>query len=327
MMIRRFHLVAPMIVRRSPDADAPSTPAVLVGIDWGTSRRRVWALDARARPLREFDDDAGMLHSSGRFPAALAEALDRVGPLAPSVRVLLSGMVGSAQGWHQVPYVEAPLPLAWLATRLFAVPDAPADVAGVSIVPGLRWRAPDGSVDVMRGEETQLLGALALGHRDGRFVLPGTHSKWVALSDGRVEGFSTYMTGELFALLSQHGTLATLMQEPLADEAAFAEGVRASGRAALSHALFECRSRVVAGDMAAASARDHLSGVLIGAEWHDGLQRFGHAGEPVVVIGDAELARRHLQAAQQLGVPVTLVDARAAQLAAWSALTVHAPAG
>ncbi|HEX6703139.1 MAG TPA: 2-dehydro-3-deoxygalactonokinase [Albitalea sp.] len=298
----------------------PSPPAAIVGIDWGTSRRRVWALDPQAQPLREFDDDAGMLHCGGRFAQALADALQRIGPLAASARVLLSGMVGSAQGWHAVPYADAPLALDSLATRLHAVADAPAGVQ-VHIVPGVRWRDGDGSVDVMRGEETQLLGACALGHRDGRFVLPGTHSKWVVLRDGGIERFSTYLTGELFALLSQHGTLAALMHEPMADEAAFAEGVRASGRAALSHALFECRARVVAGDMAAASARDHLSGVLIGAEWHDALQRFGRGAEPVQVIGDAELARRHVQVAQQLGVPIARIDARDAQLAAWAAIS------
>src|SRR4029450_8163001 len=187
------------------------------------------------------------------------------------------------------------------------------------IVPGLRWRGDDGTVDVMRGEETQLLGLVALGHRDVHFVHPGTHSKWGELRDGRVARFSTYMTGELFGLLSQHGTLAALMQQPLDDAAAFAEGVRASGRAALSHALFEVRARVVAGDMPAASARDHASGVLVGAEWHDALRGHGSPGQPVCIVGDAALVRLHVRAAQQLRVPIVTVDARAAQLAAWAA--------
>src|SRR5262245_4670831 len=238
-----------------------SAPAALVGIDWGTTHRRVWALDAAARPLRELEDAAGMLASRGRFPTALAEALDRIGPLQPGARVLLAGMVGSAQGWHEVRYVDSTVPLAALRGRLCAVPDAPGGI-DCRIVPGLCWRGDDGTVDVMRGEETQLLGLTALGHRDARFVHPGTHSKWGELRDGRVVRFSTYMTGELFGLLSQHGTLAALMQQPLEDPAAFAEGVRAGGRAALSHALFEARARVVAGDMPAASARDHASGAL-----------------------------------------------------------------
>ena len=311
-----------MIVRALPTADAPSAPAAIVGIDWGTTHRRVLALDARARLLRRWDDDAGMLRCAGRFAAALAEALERVGPVAAGARVLLSGMVGSAQGWHPVPYVDAPLPLDQLGEHLFEVPDAPPGM-DCRIVPGCRWRGDDGSVDVMRGEEAQLLGAVSLGRRDGRFILPGTHSKWVALRDGRIERWSTYMSGELFALLSQHGTLAALMHDARDDEAAFAEGVRAGGRAGLSHALFECRARVVAGDMGAASARDHLSGVLIGAEWHDGLQRLGRTAEPVCIIAGAELAQRHLRAAQQLDVPARLLDPHAAQLAAWAALSLR----
>src|SRR5205823_3313663 len=111
-----------------------------------------------------------------------------------------------------------------------------------------------------------------------------------------------------------------LMREPVDDDAAFAEGVRAAGRAALSHALFECRARVVAGDMRAASARDHASGVLIGAEWHDALRRLDRPAGPVCILGSASLVRLHLRVAQQLGVPVVTVDSRAAQLAAWAAL-------
>jgi 2-dehydro-3-deoxygalactonokinase len=322
MMIRGNHLHLSMIVRVLSPAEAASLPAAIVGIDWGTTHRRVWALDEAARPLREFEDAAGMLASRGRFADTLAEALQRVQPLAPEARVLLSGMVGSAQGWHEVPYLDTTVPLDALAGHLFPVPDAPPGV-DCRIVPGVCWRGDDGTVDVMRGEETQLLGATALGHRDARFVHPGTHSKWGVLRDGRIERFSTYLTGELFALLSQHGTLAALMRDPIDDEAAFAEGVRASGRAALSHALFESRARVVAGDLPAASARDHASGVLIGAEWHDALLRFGRPAEPVCIIGSPELVRLHLRVAQQLGVPVTTIDARDAQLAAWAALATR----
>jgi 2-dehydro-3-deoxygalactonokinase len=172
----------------------------------------------------------------------------------------------------------------------------------------------------MRGEETQLLGLVALGHRDVRFVHPGTHGKWGELRDGCVARFSTYMTGELFGLLSRHGTLAAVLQQPVDDPSAFAAGVRASGQAALSHALFQVRARVVAGDMPAASARDLASGVLIGAEWHDALRRHGVLREPVRIFGDAGLVALHVRVAQQLAVPAVTVDAREVQLAAWAAL-------
>src|SRR5256885_2988222 len=170
-------LVLPLIVRDPSTSPDPRTPAAIVGIDWGTTNRRMWALDAAARPVREAEDAAGMLASRGRFADALAEALVHIGPLASGARVLLSGMVGSAQGWHEVPYVDSSVPLETLREHLFVVPDAPGSI-DCRIVPGLRWRGDDGTVDVMRGEETQLLGLVALGHRDGRFMHPGTHSKW-----------------------------------------------------------------------------------------------------------------------------------------------------
>lgn len=297
----------------------PTLPAAVVGIDWGTTHRRIVALDAQGTPLRESADDQGLLRAAGRFPEALDEALRRMAPLAPNPRVLLSGMVGSAQGWHAVPYVDAGLLLLDLRARLFAVPDAPPGL-DVRIVPGVRQVDADGAVDVMRGEETQLLGALALGLGDARVVLPGTHSKWVLLRGGRIERFATYLSGELFALLTQHGTLAPLMASSRDDEAAFARGV-ADGRArALSNALFGCRARVVAGTMPASAARDAVSGVLIGAEWHDALQRLGGAELPLKVLGEPSLAQRHVQAARCFGLALDPVDAKAAQHAAWRVL-------
>jgi len=299
--------------------DAAAEAAAIVGVDWGSTHRRVMALDAQGRLLREFADDEGMLRAAGRFAAALATALDRVGPLAPRARVLLSGMVGSAQGWHEVPYLDTAVPLDALPMRLFRVPDGPPDL-DCRIVPGYRWRGEDGAVDVMRGEETQLLGAVARGRRDGCFVLPGTHSKWVRLRDGRIERFATYLTGELFALLSQHGTLAPLLREGGNDDGAFADGVREGARSALSNALFGCRARVVAGDLPKASARDYLSGLLIGAEWHDACGRAAGERAQVHLIGAPELARRYRRAGELLGASVVTLPADEMQLAAWPAL-------
>lgn len=304
------------------DPRIATRPAAVVGIDWGTTHRRIVALDARGALLREADDTDGMLSAARRFPQALQAALAAVEPLAREPLVLLSGMVGSAQGWHEVPYLDTGVPLASLAARLFEVPDAPAGVR-VRIVPGYCLRAADGAVDVMRGEETQLLGAASLGLGDALVVLPGTHSKWVRLRGGRIEGFATYMSGELFALLSQHGTLAPLVRESVDDDAAFERGLAAGARGALSNALFQCRARVVAGEMPAREAREHLSGVLIGAEWHDALQRFGAGALPLHVLGSAELAGRYRRAARRLGVTLQTIDAREAQLAAWRALCRH----
>jgi 2-dehydro-3-deoxygalactonokinase len=307
----------------TPDPAIATRPAAVVGIDWGTTHRRISALDADGTLLREASDGDGMLRAAGRFPQALQAALAAVGPLVGAPRVLLSGMVGSAQGWHEVPYLDTDVPLTSLGWHLFAVPDAPPGVH-VQIVPGYRLHGADGRVDVMRGEETQLLGAAALGLGDALVVLPGTHSKWVRLRGGRIEGFATYMSGELFALLSQHGTLAPLLRESADDDAAFERGLAAGARGALSNTLFECRARIVARVMPSHEAREHLSGVLIGAEWHDALQRFGADGLPLHVLGSEELSQRYRRAASRLGVTLQTIDAREAQLAAWRALC-HQP--
>ena len=319
-----------------------TTPPALLGIDWGTSNRRAWWLNARGDVLAEHSDDQGLLAMQGRFAESL-QALLQVGPPWPEGgTVLMSGMVGAASGWQEVPYMDAALPLTELARHL-----QPVAAAGPRsfIVPGLCFSGPDGTVDVMRGEETQLLGAMALGHGDGWYVLPGTHSKWVRLEDSRVVDLATYMTGELFALLTEHGTLSSVTrhavtqagqdsrtnttestQEKTQDKTqdspqAFARGVAAAARSGLSNALFGCRAQVVAGRMPAGEAREYLSGLLIGAEWHDVVRRAGQVPHRITLIGSAQLAARYARVAEAAGCHITTLDARSVQLAAFAALS------
>ena len=312
-----------------------NTPALL-GIDWGTSNRRAWWLNARGDVLAETADDQGLLACQGRFAEAMQHLLAAGPALPPTASVLMAGMVGAASGWREAPYMDARQPLAALVNHLVPVPAAG---ARSFIVPGVCFSAPDSTVDVMRGEETQLLGALALGHGDGWYVLPGTHSKWVRLQDGRVADLATYMTGELFALLTQHGTLSSVTGLAAQDKAnagssaqghpqesaqehalAFAHGVAAAARSGLSNALFGCRAQVVAGRMPAAEARDYLSGLLIGAEWHDMVRRAGQVPTTITLIGSAQLAQRYARVAQASGCHITVLDARNVQLAALTAL-------
>lgn len=310
------------------DGMAQRTEPALLGIDWGTSNRRAWWLADGGGVLAEVSDDQGLLAAQGRFAEAL-QSLLRAGPaLPPAAPVLMSGMVGAASGWHEAPYLDAREPLAALVRKLVAVPAAR---PRTFIVPGVCWSSPDGSVDVMRGEETQLLGALALGHGDGWYLLPGTHSKWVHLAGGCVADLATYMTGELFALLTRHGTLASVTG-PAPEDArsdtpthpqAFARGVAAAARSGLSNALFGCRAQVVAGRMPAGDAREYLSGLLIGAEWQDVQRRAGHAPEHITLIGTPELARRYAFVAAASGCHIDTLDARTVQLAAFTALSAH----
>jgi 2-dehydro-3-deoxygalactonokinase len=298
-----------------------SGAATLLGIDWGTSNRRAWWLGPANTVLAEHADDQGLLAVRGGFAQSLAELLHMGPPLARQTPIVMSGMVGSAGGWLEAPYLDASTPLAQLSRHL--VPLA-AGGPRCFIVPGLCRITPDGGADVMRGEETQLLGALALGHGDGWYVLPGTHSKWVQLRDGCVADFATYMTGELFSLLSRHGTLAGAAAAGSAardgDSHPFERGVAAAGRSGLSNALFGCRAQVVAGRMPAAHMSEYLSGLLIGAEWHDVSRRTGGAPQRVGLIGSPELAQRYAGVAALFGCHIDVVDSRGAQLAALGVL-------
>ena len=218
------------------------------------------------------------------------------------------------------------------------VAEAPSDRRWF-IAPGFCLRgATDAEVDVMRGEETQLYGALRLlgpDASDGCYVLPGTHSKWVRLQGGRITELRTYMTGELFALLRQHGTLASAMQTAgaevasglqhanVADDPEFLLGVAAAAAGpVLTHALFGARARVVTGALAPAAAAAYVSGLLIGAEWADA-QRLASRDEPVRVIGEPALASLHAACSRTHGRRLESLDARQIQLAAWRALATE----
>ena len=307
----------------SPLKPSPAPGVAMVGIDWGTTHRRCYRLGRAGSLQAEHADDLGLLAAGGPgwFRAALDSALAAWPDLPGDAPVLMSGMVGSAQGWHAVPYLGLETPLSAMGEHLFALPDGPAG-RRCAIVPGYAMRLADGTLDVMRGEETQLLGALGLGDGlgDGWVVLPGTHSKWVRLRGGCIERFATFMTGELFGLLSQHGTLAPLMAQGRDSPPAFERGLRAAAGGSLSNLLFGVRARVVAGAMPAAEARDQVSGLLVGAEWHAALQREGGAIERVSVIGVPALAERHRQAGALLGVAVDLIDPRRAYVAALARL-------
>ena len=292
-----------------------------VAIDWGTTHRRAYALSAAGQCLVEHADTNGALACKGKFPEALSSGLQALN-VTPQ-RVVMSGMVGSALGWQEVPYVTGDVPLTDLAKHLAEVPTAPGSPRQW-IVPGYCVRDAFGQPDVMRGEETQLLGAVTLGHASGWFVLPGTHSKWVQLQDGQVRQLRTYLTGELFNLLGQHGTLAAAIGAHAQDwdAAAFAEGVKTSANGALSRALFGTRARVVTSDMPASHTKAYLSGLLIGTELHDVLRNTDPTGDtaPFKLIGSPELAAHYEAAATLLGLRFEVLDARAAFLSAMAFL-------
>ncbi len=334
-----------------------------IAIDWGTSNRRAWALGMKGEVLVARADDQGLLAIHNRN---FAESLQSFAGdwLTSGVPVIMSGMVGSRTGWREAPYLETPVDLTQISHRLTEI----ADFAGgiVRIVPGIARNQPHGG-DVMRGEESQILGALLTrGKRDGVFLLPGTHAKWAILKNGILTDFRTYMTGELFAQLRHSGSLSQVMPGPAVPEpavpgpavpgpavpeaavpepgvaesfdgAAFDRGFAAAsapGAPAITHLLFTVRSLSLLAHLNPTQAPSYLSGLLIGAEIKDALAwlETQAAGLHVTAIGSAKLLKTYDRAARQVGLSLERVESDdilppALFAIARDAGLVHAPAG
>lgn len=286
---------------------ADQTETVLLGIDWGSSNRRAYVLDRTGELLHRHEDEGGILQVQGDFEGSLRSLLQTLG--VRSADVVMSGMVGSRNGWVQAPYLSIDEPLSELARHLLAVPTV---LPGIRcrVAPGYRYIDPNGLPDVMRGEETQVLGALRLSSHQseqhdnsGWFLLPGTHSKWVKVQGGRIVEFHTFMTGELYGLLTRYGTLAKVVESEAAVQEAFAAGLQAARHGSFTHTAFCCRALVVTDMMPAEHTASYLSGLLIGAELYDILRRAPEGLlHPVQVIGSQTLSRRYLAALELLGI-------------------------
>ena len=271
-----------------------------IAVDWGTTNRRAYLLDAAATCIDEFEDGRGILSvAAGEFPEAVAEIRRRLGDKP----LLLAGMIGSNRGWVEAPYVPCPAGLEELARALVWPSEREA------IVPGVSYIGED-RADVMRGEEVQLLGAIADGTvpPDGLVCHPGTHNKWARLAGGKLTGFRTVMTGELFNLLREHSILAELLQpdvEP-GDEAFRAGVAHGLAHDDVPSELFAVRARCLLGQAPKAQAASYTSGLLIGADVRIGLA--GKAPAEVIVMGRPELTELYAAALEQAGVRAREID-------------------
>ena len=276
----------------------------LIAVDWGTSSLRGARLDESGRVLEEKGAPLGILNVpngdfAGVFETQFADWMK------PGTRCLISGMAGSRQGWAEAPYVACPAGPDELAQHLHWI-----ERDRIALVPGLSDTQGD-VPDVMRGEEVQIFGAVQLaGLADGLFVLPGTHSKWATVRRGKVMGFRTFMTGEVYGLFAQHSILArTLDANAPLDEAAFRRGVaRAGDGDGLLHNAFGVRALGLFGRLSPAESASYLSGLLIGEEL--GQQPLPSDGE-VIVIGASALVARYSLALGERGAKVRTFGAEA----------------
>lgn len=287
--------------------------------DWGTTRLRLTLFEGEGQAL-DRTDGAGI----GDRETTPAETLSRA--LAPwrsahgVTRVRLCGMAGSVNGLVEAPYAACP---AGVEDWAHGAVQAPLEDYDIRIAPGVSGATPDGAPDVMRGEETQIFGALNLSpdlaQGEQLLVLPGTHSKWARIVDGRILAFQTFLTGELFALLKDRSTLlmgAPPTPEAIAAEdaeAGFADGLTRGAKGGLAGSLFAVRSHRLLSQWSTARAEAYLSGLIIGAETAEALAAFGTS--PITLIGAETLTTRYARALQQQGPSAVTLDGDACSLA------------
>jgi 2-dehydro-3-deoxygalactonokinase len=260
-----------------------------IAVDWGTTNRRAWRIGAGGAVEDVIEDACGITAiPAGGFPAEIAFLRGRLGDLP----MLLGGMVGSNRGWREAPYVPCPAGPAEIAAAIRWIDPR------TGIAPGVSQDRRD-APDVMRGEEVQIIGALASGALapDALVCLPGTHAKWVCLIEGRIAGFATFMTGEIFALLSEHSILAPQLQGAARPGPGFAAGVAASLECDPLSCLFRLRAAALL-DAPIGDAPSYASGLLIGAEMRAGLGQL--PGADPCFIGRPELCALYAAALAQV---------------------------
>jgi 2-dehydro-3-deoxygalactonokinase len=304
--------------------------ARLIALDWGTSSLRAYLLAEAGAVIEEVAFPWGIMATpDGDFAKALEKATGAWRLRQPELPMIAAGMIGSAQGWREIPYVACPAGEEELVAA--ATGQWNEGRAILPIIPGL---ALGGDIPgVMRGEETQIVGALALAPHlaeNAMLVLPGTHSKWVTVRHGKIERFTTYLTGELFAVLSKHSILGRPAQDARTKSEnerhalswqAFDQGVMAISQdpaRGLSPLLFSTRSLVLSGRLSASASLDYLSGLLLGEELRCALaERATKNAAPLALIGEKALCERYLRALTLFGITDVPVIEGAAAMGLW----------
>lgn len=285
--------------------------AAFVAVDWGTTSFRLWLVSKSGDILGERRSTEGMTTAMQTgFSKVLASHLEALG--APQgLPVIICGMAGARQGWVEAGYVDTPADLAEVLKGAVKVPGETSDVR---ILPGLAQRSAE-TPDVMRGEETQLLGALSTDHRTGEQLvcMPGTHSKWVSVRDMKVTGFSTFMTGELFDVIAKHSILSHAVAQAEAftgDCAAFRDAVTDSyaNPQMATNRLFTVRSGQLLHGLSATDAKAKLSGTMIGLEIA-GAHASASKDVTVILIASGALGELYKAAFDALSIKFMTIDA------------------
>lgn len=283
-----------------------------IAVDWGTTHLRAWAMSNDGGILGSAISEEGMANLSAEaFEPALLKIISNWLVEGETTTVVSCGMVGSRQGWVEAPYQEVPCEP--LKNASFARATTQESRVAFFVVPGIKQNSP---ADVMRGEETQIAGLLAQEPEfDGVACLPGTHTKWARISAGEVVHFSTYLTGELFSLLSSKSVLRHSVAQTGWDAAAFKDAIddAITKPSAIAARLFLLRSEALILDLPPETARARLSGYLIGLEL--GAARQYWLGQRVVIIGEEKISDAYHKALEAQGWAPEKYDAQIMTLA------------
>lgn len=289
--------------------------------DWGTSHLRLTLCDDQGH-VHERTEGLGAAEAAGEYAGILEKISRPWREQRGELNVVLAGMVGSAMGWAETPYLNCPLVPLQIAHSC----TSPQGMDRVQIIPGIRCQNRFGAPDVMRGEETQILGALSLhvDLRRGRQLLglPGTHCKWVLLRDGEIAEFISAPSGEIFEALRDHTVLVggrNRANDPVSG-ASFLAGLQQYNKypdAQLLQRLFECRSRRLSGELTEEGAAGYLSGLIVASDVIGALSTFeeGQSSDEIHLIGNPTLTDLYAQAIQLHGRAVVKIDGAAASVA------------
>ena len=282
----------------------------LISLDWGTTSLRSYLIGTSGNILAAREGPYGILQvNNGDFATALRQLAGDWLKAYANVPILASGMIGARQGWNEVPYAVVPSGLTDLHPVRF---DGFEQI--LYIIPGLVYHGPAGVPDIMRGEETQVLGF----GTNGIFLLPGSHSKWVHVQDNKIIWFATFMTGELFAVLKDHSILGRMMNGTKSDEDAFSQGVsRGTQTKSSLQALFSARTLALLGDLQESSVADYLSGLLIGAEISEARNIVDSLYTNITIVGGQTLSHLYEKALTICGLPSLVAAKDAAARGHW----------
>lgn len=280
--------------------NSAESDAVMIGMDWGTSSLRAFLIGGNGTVLDMISTSLGIMHVEDRDFDSVFHDLLQDWLTDKELPVVASGMITSRNGWVETPYLPIPSGINELASALVSHETS----RGVQLrfVTGMTTEH-DGAPDVMRGEETQIVGASAAGLGDGVYVMPGTHSKWISVQDDKIKDYATYMTGELFGSLKAHTILGALMTDAPFSGNGFRLGAQAglSSDGNLLHELFRVRTMPLFGKISEDMSADYLSGMLIGAEIKYAARNLG-PDQNVTIIGRGDLADRYEIALGEAGL-------------------------